>query len=220
MTTPGLNQLPEDGVVELEFTLVYRGPLPAASQTSTRTQEKQQIRRLLSSQLATLWQQHSNLRSYRDSYLVEATLLPNGSIQYPEGVQGHLPYVRLGGFRLLPLISRRVQMSCAIAIEFFRRGLPGDIVGHGGDIDNRLKTLLDALRMPQNINELAGDKPEQPDELFYSVLEDDSLISGLAVDTHQLLIPTTTGERSTDVWLTIHIETKIIRSQVLNMDLQ
>jgi hypothetical protein len=63
---------------------------------------------------------------------------------------------------------------------------PGSIVTQGGDIDNRLKTLLDSLKIPEP-NAL----PEGilGDELFFCLLEDDHLIVELSVRTKQLLEP-------------------------------
>jgi hypothetical protein len=58
----------------------------------------------------------------------------------------------------------------------------------GGDIDNRLKTLFDALRMPNNLSETGNQKPDENETPFFVLLEDDSLISELRVVTDQLLL--------------------------------
>jgi len=64
----------------------------------------------------------------------------------------------------------------------------GSLITHGGDIDNRLKTPLDALRMPQHQNELAsGEPPKVHQSPFFCLLEDDNLITGIRVRTEQLL---------------------------------
>jgi len=64
------------------------------------------------------------------------------------------------------------------------------MVGSGGDIDNRVKTILDALRVPAEPNAVPqGDAP-RPDEVpFYCVLEDDKLVTALSVQTERLLEP-------------------------------
>ena len=56
-----------------------------------------------------------------------------------------------------------------------------------GDIDNRLKTLFDALRMPQ-IGEKLGD-PQEGEDPFFCLLENDSLITKLTLATDLLLEP-------------------------------
>ena len=68
-----------------------------------------------------------------------------------------------------------------------RRDAPGSAI-QAGDVDNRIKTLIDALRKPENANELRGNEPPQDDEIpFYCLLEDDRLISSFSVETDRLL---------------------------------
>ena len=70
---------------------------------------------------------------------------------------------------------------------------PGKIVNQSGDIDNQLKTLLDALRMPSSTSELPrGESPKQGENPFFCLLEDDRLITKLSVTTDQLLTPVKT----------------------------
>ena len=55
----------------------------------------------------------------------------------------------------------------------------------GGDIDGRIKTLFDALRMPSEEEEKVGGTPTA--NPLYCLLESDSLISDLSVRTARLL---------------------------------
>jgi integrase len=50
-----------------------------------------------------------------------------------------------------------------------------------GDIDGRLKTIFDALRMPKNLDETARQKPQDDEDPFFCLLEDDKLISEIRV---------------------------------------
>jgi hypothetical protein len=88
-------------------------------------------------------------------------------------------------------------------ITWLRREEAGKIVD-GGDIDNRLKTLFDGLRMPHNGNEIAS-PPATDNERRYCLLEDDKLITKLSVSTHQLLEPMQPGEEPQDVDLLLHV---------------
>jgi hypothetical protein len=86
----------------------------------------------------------------------------------------------------------------------------GAIVTGGGDIDNRLKTLLDALRMPGNVDELPdhlgkSEASENPAQRFLCLLEDDRLVTGISVRTHELLEP---GMRPPAVVLIIHVRAR------------
>jgi hypothetical protein len=59
-----------------------------------------------------------------------------------------------------------------------------------GDIDNRLKTIIDALRLPGNAKELVGyETPAEGEDPFYCLLEDDKQVTQLSVETDTLLDP-------------------------------
>jgi hypothetical protein len=47
------------------------------------------------------------------------------------------------------LVDSRSNLIAELEITLLRPGLPAGIVVRGGDIDNRLKTPLDALKMPE-----------------------------------------------------------------------
>jgi hypothetical protein len=50
--------------------------------------------------------------------------------------------------------------------------------------------LFDALRLPKQENELLGyDKPAADEDPFFALLEDDSLITHISVETDMLLQP-------------------------------
>jgi hypothetical protein len=87
---------------------------------------------------------------------------------------------------------------------------PGGLLATGGDIDNRLKTLFDALSMPQQSNSLPKDAAPQEDEIpyFFCLLENDNLVTSIAVQTSQLLEP---DAGPTEVDATIYIRTRVTR---------
>ena len=59
---------------------------------------------------------------------------------------------------------------------------------NSGDLDNRLKTIFDALRMPENEDELGKYKiPDENEKPFYCLMTDDKLISNVSMDTDILL---------------------------------
>ena len=76
-----------------------------------------------------------------------------------------------------------------------------------GDIDNRLKTIFDALRMPASKDELGGyETPEEGETPFYCLLTDDKLISRVSVETDTLLQPTSLEAGDNDARLVILIK--------------
>jgi hypothetical protein len=80
----------------------------------------------------------------------------------------------------------------------------------GGDLDNRLKTLLDALCIRQRGG--IGRKPDDsidPDPIFV-LLSDDSLVTSIRVTTDRLL--TTATNDPAEACLIIHANVKTIDS--------
>jgi hypothetical protein len=58
-------------------------------------------------------------------------------------------------------VCSQLRLVARLSIVMLRPEPPGSIITAGGDIDNRLKTLFDALRMPKVISEIPnGDAPQ------------------------------------------------------------
>jgi len=118
------------------------------------------------------------------------------------------------GYRFVPLVIEQWNVSCAIDILFLRRDATRSVV-HGGDIDNRLKTLFDATKVPANANELGGYlTPAGDEDPFYCLLEDDKLITEVQVTTDALLAPST----PTAVKLIIRVNVRPFQLSELNSD--
>ena len=113
------------------------------------------------------------------------------------------------GYKFVPLISNHLKLSCALDILFLRRDMPGiPLIRSGGDIDNRLKVLFDALRIPTDCHELAGaTKEADEDPYFFCLMEDDAMITEVAVATDTLLSPCGSG-RESDVHLVIKVKVR------------
>ena len=107
---------------------------------------------------------------------------------------------RCGG-RFVPLISNAGGFTCSLSILFLRRDNPGNLVENGGDIDNRIKVLLDGLRMPETVNQLGGFPIDADEDPFFCLLEDDKLITSISVTTDRLIIPKRSDENINDVML-------------------
>lgn len=168
----------------LEFTLRYRGLLPSASQSDPRTKIKQHIRRKLNIQLAELWHMQLTLVRFRDK-LAKLEFPPNRK-ELRLGRYHSLK--KVGDFWWLPLVSRESYCTCEVSVVFLRHGYPGEVITPSGDLDNRLKTLFDGLRMPQNEAELAGDAPRASGSpLMFCLLEDDGLITKVSIEAKRLL---------------------------------
>jgi hypothetical protein len=109
------------------------------------------------------------------------------------------------GYKFFPLTTRDLALLCSVRILFLRPDIPGGAI-RSGDIDNRMKTIFDALRLPSNKDELGGyDNPDEDEEPFFCLLEDDSLISHAEFETDTLLQPTGAEWDANDARLIITI---------------
>lgn len=177
----------------MEFTLHYRGPLKA----NGRPLEKHALRRIFHQQLKELWNQKP-LSGFKKKLLDQ-----------PPGDQSLNVIRDIAGFQFAPLVAEKTSLVAEFKIVLLRPEPPGSIVTQAGDIDNRLKTLLDALKVPSEPNALPPNaKPEEGETPFFCVLEDDNLITRLDVKTDRLLEP---DLDSSEVVVNIGVITKHIQ---------
>lgn len=169
----------------MHFTLVYDGELKA----SGGRKHKHEIRRSVHRQLVELWRE-----------------TPYESLRNP----GDELCRAIGAWRFFPLASSLRNEVVELGVLMLRPGQEaGHLIAQGGDIDNRLKTLFDSLRMPQDVAELPGRAgPEEGENPFYCLLEDDSLITSVTVSTDRLLEPTAS---QADVKLIIQVEIRSLQ---------
>ena len=159
----------------MEFRLIYEGPLRGQGAKSTH---KWEIRRALHPQLQRLWQ----LRPLSDA---AATLLA-----WPPRPGAPSVIVEKGGLLFAPLVTQRLNLYVELSVLLFRQQPRGTLISDGGDIDNRLKTLLDGLRVPHGSMEGRTLLPADPDpNPFYCLLKADSLVTKVSVESEQLLRP-------------------------------
>ena len=94
-----------------------------------------------------------------------------------------------GPFRFFPLVSDRNHLYARLDILLLGPAPPGHLINHGGDLDNRLKTFLHALRAP-DVSELPnGVLPTEDERPFMCLLSDDKLVTAFSVDVDGLLRP-------------------------------
>jgi len=155
----------------VELTLFYRGSLVS----NGRRDDKQRLRRCFHEQLAVFWSQ-GPIREIAESLL---SFDPD---------EGHL--ARVGQFEFAPLVLRKHCAWVALEVQMLRPGPISGVVGKSGDIDNQMKTLLDALAVPPETQLPEDDHPRGDESPFYCLLEDDSLVSDLKISVKELLAPT------------------------------
>lgn len=185
----------------MEFHLIYAGDLlKAAGNASTRAWEKHAIRRYLHDQMKRLWETHPALRYYGDKTVEEPGMAPQQFLD----VLAHTH--EQSGIGFIPLITGPNGLVCSLDILFLRPGQPGSILESAGDIDNRIKVLIDALRVPHSESEMPKKPGDDPDpNPVYCLLEDDKLITTLRVKTDRLLF--SKGDNPLEVCLVIRVKT-------------
>jgi hypothetical protein len=105
-------------------------------------------------------------------------------------------------------------MTCSLKILFLRREEPGALVSQCGDLDNRIKTLFDALRVPKGDEIARGTPAASP---LHCLLESDTLITGFDVRTDRYLAATSNNPKA--VHLTVQVQTALVRVVAANASL-
>ena len=208
---------PDDEGLDVEFRLIYRGSLPAQrdGRGGSRVEEKHVIRRQFHGQLRELWHTHPVLAKHYAVTLPHTRKLIVPDLRDDESQQTSgfdfisRNYTKFG-YRFVPLINNQFGIACSLDILFLRRDAPGNLIASGGDIDNRMKVLFDGLRVPKYNSEIEGLPPQEGENPFFCLLEDDALITDVKVTTDRLLTPMDDGEAIHDVHLVIHVLTKIM----------
>jgi hypothetical protein len=170
------------------LVLVYRGPLSVTKEGNRRLKEKQRIRRYLHVQLSN---------TIRKPY----AKIFGGAKQFRP--------IPIGQFRFHPLICRHEfypRIGCALDIHALSYDPFGSVL-QSGDLDNRLKTLFDALRLPSGEHELPkDDAPGDGEDPFWVLLSDDRMITDLHITQDILHTPRT--EADSYIELTIRVAVK------------
>jgi hypothetical protein len=187
---------------EVNFRLTYDGPLKAASQSDTRRLDKHAMRTIFSRQLNQLLRFRSGVLDKEFDNLSDDEAESVGAMR--------------GDFMCLALVREKLNLVCDLDILFLRRENPGNLVSGGGDLDNRIKVLFDALRMPQDENEVRGLSPDGS-KLLFCLAEDDKLITGFRVTTDRLLEPASSQTEENNVRLIINVEVKATKLTEENM---
>lgn len=151
----------------MKFKLLYYGEL--LTNPKKRAQHISDIRMQFHPQLKKLVQ-HSpwnNLQKY---------MMPNPT-------KSPVSTKHIGGIDWNPIITPNLKLLAELDIQLMHP----EIVGvPRSDIDNRIKTLLDGLRCPQNEHEV-GENTTNNDGPIYTLLDDDHLVTKLSVNTSHLL---------------------------------
>jgi hypothetical protein len=168
----------------LQFRLTYEGLLHPSSNGAKRGSHKHDIRRQFHPQLKKLWEVSPQLKNQPFTLPDEAITIGG---PMPVDVIERLAALRsLGNYRFVPLVTEELSLWCGLDILFLRPG-GANAVFRSGDLDNRIKTIVDALKRPTTLDEIGDNSPVTGEDPFYCLLDDDSLVAKLSVEADELL---------------------------------
>jgi hypothetical protein len=210
----------------MRFTLTYDGPL--RSKTRAKPADKSAMRAALHPQLERLWQTSPVLQT-----VLANRTYPMGSTSFrlekhhSEGLTAQPRTTAIGGLAtnnmdlcqpvqvgkalFIPLVRESLSLKCALSVLVLRPVPPGGVLD-SGDIDNRLKTLFDALSMPDEQQEKSC--PTVTEGPTYTLLQNDRDVVSLEIETKQLL--THPDSETEFVRLIIDVETRIMHARTYN----
>lgn len=170
----------------MKFRLRYKGTLDLRNED--RVGLKHRLRRYFHPQLRFVCEQM--VRSQNDYRSENQSLWTPFKHSEREGDVTLL--VARGSYTFAPLVSQARGWNAVARLDilFLRPESDGVLLRKSGDLDNRIKLLIDGLRMPQNSDELPKvSKPETGEDPFYCLLQDDSLVTAINIEADQLLDP-------------------------------
>jgi hypothetical protein len=217
----------------MKFTLTFDGSLPPSA-NRPKNEAKWAIRKSFHPQLVDLWSSHPSLCQFeRDGryfpkhggaslrqthHLHPGPILPS-AVELEEAARRGADIIDLGesinkhGAWFRPLVRESCALHCGLKILFLRKEAPGKIY-QGGDIDGRIKTLLDALTMPQHKEQVLETSTTTKFAPIYCLLEEDSLVSGLNVESERLL--TDQNHAADYARLTIEVDVRVRQTMIYN----
>jgi hypothetical protein len=225
----------ETGDVIMRFRLTYDGDLRPTQRDAHESNKypeplsahKLLIRRRFHAQLKHLWATNRFLRDhkvnpesrnpYSQGYHAGSSLWSTRNGGEPMWQAISRNYHR-DGFCYVPLVREEFSLLCSLNVIVLRRDAPGSVVS-AGDLDNRIKTIIDCLRIPRSKNELpTGASPSSDEDPFFVLMEDDNQVTGLTVETDVLLDPPTDDDRSMKTRLMITVELRPYEANPFNIN--
>ena len=155
----------------MRFPLSYEGPLPSGNAHGKRLPKLPQIwtiRNAIHPQIQFIYGNHP------------AFISPSSSQSRAAMNELNKPIV-VGGHKFYPLGRAAFHLRCELDIEMHVNHPIASLITNVGDLDNRLKIVFDALRMPGELQEIQNHMPPNIDD-YCCLLENDILISALRIE--------------------------------------
>lgn len=157
---------------EMHFTLVYDGVLPSIGNAPPPLSQSKltavwAIRDVISRQIDRLYETHPMLagQGFVDNRIAAS------AVRVP--IERH-------GQMFLAIARPELSLKCELDIKMLVNHAPGSVLTGTGDLDNRIKTLNDALRIPKEKHEMAG-RTVPTGHAYACLMSDDALVTSFKV---------------------------------------
>ena len=192
-----LERMPQAREDDVKFRLIYDGELPPEDKAGADL--KHRIRQQFHPQLRALWTEEPVLKPLGMGDLNGRTQIDAIADEYSQH-----------GFRFVPLVRRANSHGCRLDILMLLRNEPKIMSGFGaGDLDNRVKTLMDGLRMPTHqrseFGTAADTGPSAEENPFFCLFDDDQVVYEIAIATDRLLAPIRPDQKFRDAVAIINV---------------
>jgi hypothetical protein len=186
----------------MQFRLVFEGEI-RSSQNPDKLRMVHNIREQLAPQVEGVWEYppYSDVLDWRLQQ-------PPGELSIYKSYQNHV---------FLPLVAERVGLCGEVDILLLRRQPKGSIISSQGDLDNRMKMLIDALRAPTPSEVQALQKKGLlHDGPHYCVFHDDNLITNLSINVDRLHGQASDSIKTVAI---ITVSVKVAQAMIGNMNM-
>ena len=161
----------------MRFQLTFDGDLPSVGNSPPPRRPAKvaaiwTVRDAISPQLESLWEHHHLLRG-------------SGSTQARAAAIKLREPIKRCGHEFVAIVRPALKLKCELSVNMLVNHSPGSLVTGVGDLDNRVKTLLDALRVPKDPQEFKQARIARG--LYPCLLEDDAIITALEITTDRYL---------------------------------
>jgi Holliday junction resolvase RusA-like endonuclease len=169
----------------LKFTLTYRGSLRASQNLHPGSDGpvrhwplKHRMRLQFHEQLRTVWKTRQ--------FLVDNQVGPQSKSYHIErlAIANTIP-----PWNFVPLITEDLSLRTKIEVTVLRVDHPHLNLWSesAGDVDNRVKTIIDALRMPRGYDGYDQLEPGPDENPMFVLVQDDQLFDAVYAETDHLL---------------------------------
>lgn len=181
----------------MEFKLIYQGKL----KSNADRDEKHRIRQIFHKQLKNAWN-FPPLNEVKD--WIKIPPVPSTNFTSVKSVGTH---------NFATVVCKEMSMYCELDLLILKSDISK---GAFGDLDNKLKTIFDALRYPDKVQEIPSAwKPTFEQIPLICLLEDDDLITKFNVNVDRLL----TENDKDDVLMIITVKVRGIGARLGSLSL-